>query len=150
MPKDEHPAVSALRAFFTAMRDWELAATAYFRRVESGDVTGEGEVRAFKAAHRAKLVAIFERCVDAGADAVRLQDEGFSFGAAEPIYDPAFEEIVTVSTDDPERVTIETRQLCDMRLRLRYEVSRDADEWKVSDNRKGRFENQTKWKRTPL
>ena len=149
MPASTHPAVATLQSFFAAMRDWESEAACLFRRVESGEITDEQAFDALKAAHRTKLVLIFQRFVDTGTGATRLKDAGFSF-STEPSYDPAFEEIVSFSGGDAERVRVETRQLRGMRLLLRYEVRRVAGEWKVMDNRTGRFEFQPNWRRTPL
>jgi hypothetical protein len=150
---DTHPAVLTLKRFLREMHDWEAAMIEQSKGLSARlEGMNEEEVRTtmdrIKAASRSKLQSIFEEYCEAGAEAKRLRT-GLYYGAVEPSYNPD-KEVIQVVSESGQKVIVETQMTHELRNRLKYELVRMGDSWKIRDNRKFWAAHYNKWHRMDL
>lgn len=145
-----HPGVKVLYRFISEMESWEWE----FIREDFSDLENASEkVAGAEVARRygilrTGLAKIFEKYCEAGLKAKRMQDELHS-GGNEPDYNSKTETILSVE-DCADTLIVETQMAHNFKFKLRYELVKINNRWRIRDNRKRRADYDQKWSRWDL
>lgn len=132
----KHPAVRTLRAFIAAMNEWE-------RRLIAADFKSMADFNKRGAAMYSNgLREIYERFCEPGAAPNRLTELNWEW--QEPDYNPKTERIVSVKVGG-NKITIDTQMSRNYDFRMRYELLRVGNEWRLREERKCFDPDVRKW-----